>query len=44
MPKALLLGDDGYAHPLLVYAELIGSKAPRNIETAKLLYDKYFGY
>lgn len=44
MPKALLLGDDGYAHPLLVYAELIASKDPRNIETAKRLYDKYFGY
>lgn len=44
MPKELLLGDDGYAHPLLAYAELIASKEPRNIETAKRLYDRYFGY
>lgn len=44
MPKALLLGDDGYAHPLLVYAELIASKDPRNIETAKRLYDQYLHY
>lgn len=44
MPKELLLGDDGYAHPLLAYAELIASKDPRNIETAKRLYDRYLGY
>ncbi len=44
MPKALLLGDDGYAHPLLAYAELIASKDPRNIETAKRLYESYFSY
>lgn len=44
MPTELLLGDNGYAHPLLAYAELIASKDPRNIETAKRLYDRYFGY
>lgn len=44
MPRELLSGDAGYAHPLLVYAELIASKDPRNIETAKRLHDRYFGY
>ncbi|WP_084164325.1 type IV toxin-antitoxin system AbiEi family antitoxin [Rheinheimera texasensis] len=44
MPKELLIGNDGYAHPLLAYAELMASKDPRNIDTAKRLYDRYFGH
>lgn len=41
MPSELLCGDDGYAHPLIVYAELIASKDPLNTETAQRLSDRY---
>lgn len=32
----------GTAHPFLVYADLMLSNDPRNIETAKMIYEKYF--
>ncbi|MGB2739803.1 MAG: type IV toxin-antitoxin system AbiEi family antitoxin [Cognaticolwellia sp.] len=31
----------GLVHPLLAYADLVASNEPRNIETAKRLYDEY---
>lgn len=32
---------DGCVHPLLVYADLLASDDDRNIETAKLIYNRY---
>lgn len=33
--------DDTVVHPLLVYADLLENNDPRNIETAKIVYEKY---
>jgi hypothetical protein len=33
-----------WAHPLLVFAELLSSKAPRNHETAQIIYDQYLNH
>ncbi|MFZ2655593.1 MAG: type IV toxin-antitoxin system AbiEi family antitoxin [Victivallales bacterium] len=33
--------NDGCVHPLLVYADLLASDDDRNIETAKLIYNRY---
>ena len=34
--------DEETVHPVIVYADLIATADPRNAETAKLIYDKYF--
>jgi hypothetical protein len=32
---------DGLVHPILAYADLIATGDPRNLETAKIIYDEY---
>jgi len=39
--RTLEKGDTRVAHPLLVYAELLFQGREREVETAKLLYDRY---
>ncbi|OPZ25713.1 MAG: hypothetical protein BWZ00_01789 [Bacteroidetes bacterium ADurb.BinA174] len=44
LPYTINLKDEYPAqtvHPLLVYADLMGSSDSRNIETAKLVYEQY---
>jgi hypothetical protein len=39
-PAAIKVQDD-YVHPILVYADLLATGNQRNIETAKLIYEKH---
>ncbi len=44
LPLTINLNDEYHTrtvHPLLVYADLMGSSDSRNIETAKLVYEQY---
>lgn len=41
IPKQNEEYDKHVVHPLLVYADLMGSSDSRNIETAKLIYEQY---
>lgn len=43
-PKTETKNQEHTVHPLLVYADLMGSSDSRNIETAKLIYDRYLQY
>ena len=39
--NTLYIKDKGLVHPLLVYADLIATGDPRNLETARRLYDEH---
>jgi hypothetical protein len=39
--NTLSRNDTNIVHPILVYADLLNSPSPRNLETAKIIYNKY---